>query len=159
MRVAETTLAVISKGAAFFNRQPRDWKITMARSNVNFFIIRMLQPYLSVYTRELGATGTQLGIINSIGMGISGLTAPFLGWLIDAVGVKRIYLAGIVLLALSYLVYGLAQDWTVIIVAMMAYALGMGVSGQSCAVICANSLYAGVFRSSTTTLPGPPIFT
>ena len=140
MRVAETTLAVISKGATFFNRQPRDWKITVARSNTNFFIIRMVQPYLSVYIRALGATGTQLGIINSIGMGISGLTAPFLGWLTDRVGVKGIYLAGIVLLALSYLAYGLAQSWTVIIIAMMAYALGMGVSGQSCAVICANSL-------------------
>jgi len=140
MRVTETTLAAISKGVAFFNRQPRDWKITVARSNANFFIMRMLQPYLSVYTRSLGATGTQLGIISSVGMGVSGLTAPFLGWLTDRVGVKGIYLTGIALLALSYLVYSLAQNWTVIIIAMMAYALGMGIAAQSCAVICANSL-------------------
>ena len=140
MRIAESTLAVISKGAAFFNRQPRDWKITVARSNANFFIMRMLQPYLSVYTRALGATGTQLGIISSVGMGVSGLTAPFLGWLTDRIGVKGIYLTGIALLALAYLVYSLAQNWTVIIIAMMAYALGMGIAAQSCAVICANSL-------------------
>jgi len=140
MRIAGTASAGISRGAAFLNRQPRDWKITVVRSNTNFFIMRMVQPYLSVYTRALGATGTQLGIINSVGMGVSGLTAPFLGWLIDAVGVKRVYLAGIILLALSYLVYGLAQGWVIIVVAMMAYALGMGTAGHSCAVICANSL-------------------
>ena len=56
------------------------------------FFYRMVFPYMAVYTRELGATGTQLGIVNSVGMGISGLTAPFFGWLIDRAGARRIYL-------------------------------------------------------------------
>ena len=140
MQIAEKTFGAISKGYDFLKRQQRDWKITVVRSNLNVFIYQMVFPYLSVYTRELGATGTQLGMVNSIGMGVSGLVSPFLGWLIDRSGVKRIYLIGIVLLAVSYLVYGLAQGWLIIIVAMITYWLGMGVSIQGCTVICGNSL-------------------
>ena len=97
-------------------------------------------PYVSVYAMALGATGTQLGIINSVGMGIAGLVGPFIGWLIDRIGVKRIYLIGIGVLAVSYLVYGLAQSWVIIIVAMVAFRLGTTTSGHGCTVICANSL-------------------
>ena len=70
----------------------------------------------------------------------SGLVSPFIGWLIDRSGVKKIYLIGIALLAISYLVYGLAQVWFIIIVAMVAYWLGFGLSGHGCTVICGNSL-------------------
>jgi MFS family permease len=100
----------------------------------------MVLPYMSVYTRALGATGTQLGVVNSVGMGTGGLVGPVTGWLIDRIGVKRIYLVGIVMLAISYLVYGLARGWGIIIIAMIAYWVGYGVSGHSCAVICGNSL-------------------
>jgi len=140
MRIAETTFGAISKGYGFLKRQQRDWKVTMVRTSSAMFFYRVVFPYLSVYTRELGATGTQLGIINSVGMGISGLVSPFIGWLIDRIGVKRIYLIGIVLLAVSYLVYGLAQSWTIIIIAMVAYWLGFGIAGHGCTVICGNSL-------------------
>jgi MFS family permease len=73
-------------------------------------------------------------------MGTGGLVGPLTGWLIDRIGVKRIYLVGIVMLAISYLVYGLARGWGIIIVAAIAYWVGFGVSGHSCAVICGNSL-------------------
>jgi len=100
----------------------------------------MEYPYESVYVRALGATGTQLGIVNSIGMGIAGLVSPFSGWLIDRIGVKRIYLIGISLLAVSYLIYGIAQSWTIIIFAMILFWLGNTTSFQGCTVICGNSL-------------------
>ena len=140
MRVAEKTFGVISRGYGFLKRQQRDWKVTVARTSLSVFFYRMVLPYMSVYTMALGATGTQLGIINSVGMGIAGLVSPFMGWLIDKSGVKRIYLIGIVLLTVSYLTYGVAQSWTIIIIAMVAYWLGTTVSIHSCAVVCANSL-------------------
>ncbi len=130
----------ISRGYGFFKRQQCDWKITVVRTSSALFFYRIVFPYASVYAMALGATGTQLGIINSVGMGVSGLVAPLIGWLIDRTGVKRIYLIGIVLLAVSYLVYGLAQSWTIIIIAMVAYWLGTTASGHGCTVICANSL-------------------
>jgi MFS family permease len=42
--------------------------------------------------------------------------------------------------AVSYLLYGLAQDWTLTVVAMAAYWLGNSMSIQSCATICGNCL-------------------
>ncbi|HEY95477.1 MAG TPA: MFS transporter [Dehalococcoidia bacterium] len=135
-----TTIRLISKGYKFFTRQDRDWKISVARSNSAMFLYRMVLPYVSVYTMALGATGTQLGIINSVGMGVAGVTGFFGGWLVDRVGVRKVYLVGIMILAGSYLIYGLAQSWPIIIVAMMTYWIGNNTAILGCSVFCANCL-------------------
>lgn len=140
MKVAEKASDSLSKGIGFFRKQQRDWKVSMLRSSLYRFFFQMEFPYRSVYVRALGATGTQLGIVNSIGMGIAGLVSPFTGWLIDRIGVKTIYLIGIILLAISYLTYGIAQSWTIIIFAMILFYLGQANSYQGCTVICGNSL-------------------
>lgn len=100
----------------------------------------MTLPYLSIYTVALGANKTQVGMVNSIGMGAAGLLSPFAGWLIDRIGIKTIYLIGIGGLVISYLAYGVAQSWPIIIIAMIFYWLGFTVSQHGCTVICANSL-------------------
>jgi len=138
--VAKKTFGAVSKGIGFFVRQRHDWKVTVARTSSSTFLYQLVFPYLSIYIMTLGATATQLGIVNSIGMGIAGLLAPLTGWLIDRIGAKRIYLIGIGLLIISYLAYSVAQGLTVIIVAATAYWLGFAVSGHTCNVICANSL-------------------
>ena len=140
MRAGQATLAAISKGFGFLNRQQRDWKVAAARSSIHRFLYQMVLPYLSIYTMALGATGTQLGIVNSIGMGAAAMLSPFTGWLIDRIGTKSIYLAGIGLLAVSFLTYGVARSWPIIIFAMLAYWVGFTTSMHSCGVICANSL-------------------
>jgi MFS family permease len=140
MQIIETVIGSIAKAIGFLRRQPRDWKVTVVRSSAGMFFYQLMFPYLSVYTIALGASATQLGIVNSAGMAIAGLVAPFIGSLIDRTGVKRIYLAGIGLLAVSYLTYGVAQSWPVIVVAMAAYWLGNAGTGHSCSVICGNSL-------------------
>jgi MFS family permease len=71
---------------------------------------QMVFPYLSIYIVALGASGTQLGIVNSIGMMIAGLLGPFTGWFIDRIGPKKIYLVGITFMVVCYLTYGLAQS-------------------------------------------------
>ena len=140
MQVVKTTVSAIAKGYGFFKRQKRDWKISLVRSNIHMFLHRLVDTYLSIYIVALGATATQLGLINSIGMVVAGLVSPFLGTLVDRVGVKRIYLITIVMVALSYLVYGIAQNWVIVIIAMVAFWLGNSPSMQACGVICANSL-------------------
>jgi MFS family permease len=140
MQAARKTAGAISRGYGFFKRQPRDWKISAGRSNTHWFVHRMINPYLSIYIMALGATATQLGIMNSIGMVVAGLVSPFLGTMIDRIGVKRIYLITISMLAIAYLVYGLAQSWVIAIIAMVAFWLGNSPSSQACGVICANSL-------------------
>ena len=104
------------------------------------FFYNLVAPYLSIYTIDLGASATQLGLVNSVGMATAGLAAPLIGWIIDRRGVRQVYLIGIGLLAISYLTYGVAGAWTIAIIAMIAYWLGKALSGQACSTICANSI-------------------
>ena len=130
----------ISRGIKFFTRQDSDWKVSAVRTNITMFLYRLVLPYLAIYTMALGATGTQLGIINSVGMGVAAISGFLGGGLIDRIGVKKIYLLGIVILAASYLIYGLAGSWPILIVAMVAYWLGNNTAILGCSVICANCL-------------------
>ncbi|MBI2858541.1 MAG: MFS transporter [Chloroflexi bacterium] len=129
-----------SKGISFVERQQRDWKVTVARTSLDKLAYQTVFPYLSIYVVALGATATQLGLVNTIGMTLAGIIAPFTGWFIDRTGPKNIYLLGISLVAISYLTYGIAQSWLITIIAMAAYWLGFSISTQSCATICGNCL-------------------
>ncbi len=131
---------ILGNGLSFLKRQQRDWKITVLRTSLDKLAYQMVFPYLSIYIVALGATGTELGIVNSIGMIIAGFCGPFTGWFIDRIGPKKIYLVGIGFMALSYLTYGLANHWGVTIFAMVAYWLGFSTSSHSCATICGNCL-------------------
>jgi MFS family permease len=124
----------------FLRRQQRDWAVTVARTSLDRLAYQMVFPYLSIFIVALGATATELGLVNSLGMLVAGLAGPFTGWLIDRHGPRPFYLVGIGLLAVSYLAYALAQSWPVTIGAMMAYWLGYSISGHSCATICGNCL-------------------
>lgn len=128
------------KGIAFLERQQRDWKITVVRTSLDRLAYQMVFPYLSVYIVALGATVTQLGIVNSLGMIAAGLIGPLTGWFIDRTGPKKIYLVGIGLLGICYFTYAMAHNWLVTILAMVAYWLGFSVSIHSCATVCGNSL-------------------
>ena len=98
----------------------------------------MLYPYLSIYIIALGASATQLGLVNSIGMIAAGLLGLFTGWLIDRIGPKVIYLIGIGMVGMAYLTYGLSHNWVIAIAAMAIFQLGNAMSHASCATICGN---------------------
>jgi MFS family permease len=137
---AKSIPVFLANAISFLKRQQRDWRITAVRTSLDKLAYQMVFPYLSIYIVALGASATQLGIVNSIGMVIAGLFCPFTGWFIDRMGPKKIYLLGITFMAVSYLTYGLAQNWGVTIIAMIAYWLGFSTSNLSCATICGNCL-------------------
>ncbi|MFH1639570.1 MAG: MFS transporter [Chloroflexota bacterium] len=140
MRVSQAAGTALSRAVSFVRRQPRDWIVSASRSSIHRFFYQMVLPYLSIYAKVLGASVTQIGLINSIGMGAAGICGPFTGWLIDKIGAKKVYLFGIIFLALFFLIYGIAQNWLIIILGMLAYWVGFASSGQSCGVICASSI-------------------
>ena len=137
---AKSTPAFLGNGMSFLKRQQKDWKVTVARTSMDKLAYQMVFPYLSVYIVALGASATELGIVNSIGMMIAGLLGPFTGWFIDRIGPKKIYLVGIAFMAVCYLTYGLAQSWGVTLIAMIAYWMGFSTTILSCATICGNCL-------------------
>jgi len=121
-------------------RQQHDWRVTVARTSLANLFYQMASPYISIYIVALGASASSLGAVISIGMVAAGLVSPFVGWLIDRSGPKRLYLFGITMLAASYLLYLIAPDWKLTIAAMAAYWLGNSMSIQSCATVCGNCL-------------------
>jgi len=131
---------LIGNSLSFIKRQQKDWVVTAVRTSLDKFAYQMVFPYLSVYIVALGATGTQLGLVNSLAMILAGIAALFVGWMIDRIGAKKIYLIGIGLLAVSYLTYGIAQNLGMALFAMIAYWLGFSTSVQSCSTICGNCL-------------------
>jgi len=94
----------------FLKRQDWDWKITVIRTSLDRFAYQIVFPYLSLYIVALGATATELGIVNSFGMIAAGIISPLTGWFIDRFGPKKIYLLGIGFLAISYFTYAIAQS-------------------------------------------------
>ena len=136
----KTSSLSFSKWVSFLKRQARDWKVTVLRTALDRLAYQMVFPYLSIYILALGASATQLGLVISLGMLLAGFVSPFTGWYIDRIGPKKIYLLGIGMLAVSYLTYGLARDWTITLIAMVAYWLGYSVSNHSCATVCGNCL-------------------
>jgi MFS family permease len=137
---ADRRPAFVHRYLSFLARQPRDWKVTVVRTSLDRFAYQVVFPYLSVYIMALGATGFQLGLVNSLGMIVAGLCGPYTGWLIDRTGPKKIYLFGIGILSAAYLCYGLAGTWEATIAAMIGYWLGYSTSIHSCATICGNCL-------------------
>jgi MFS family permease len=137
---ANTQQSSFSKGILFLRSQQRDWNITVVRTSFERLAYQIVFPYLSIYIVALGATVTQLSIVNSIGMITAGILGPLTGWVIDRSGPKRIYLFGIGLLGISYLTYGVAQSWVLTIIAMAAYWVGYSISIHGCATVCGNCL-------------------
>ena len=141
MEVAgQPQLNFVANGLAFLKRQEKDWNVTVARTSLDKLAYQMVFPYLSIFIIALGASATELGMVNSIGMVIAAVTGPLTGWYMDRLGPKRIYLVGIAFMAVSYLTYGLAQSWETAILAMIAYWLGFSTSVHSCSTICGNCL-------------------
>ncbi len=130
----------LAAGLGFLGRLPREWIVTASRTSIHRFLYQMILPYLSIYTIGLGATGADLGLVNCAGMVVAALASPYVGTMVDRIGPKAIYLLGIALLGLSWLVYGLASSWPAIIAAMILYYLGYRMSGHCCSTVCANSL-------------------
>ena len=139
-RLAYMPVQAALQGISFVGRQSRDWRVTVARTSLDRLVYQMVFPYLSIYIVALGATATQLGAINSAGMVAAAILGPSTGWLIDRIGAKRVYLAGIGMLAVSYLAYSLAQNWPMALVAMVGYWLGYSTSILGCATVCGNCL-------------------
>lgn len=135
-----TIRASATRVATFVYRQKRNYRVAVLRSAANRFLANLTDQYSSIYTVALGADSLQLGAVSSIGAAISALIATPVGWLVDRQGIKRFYLLAIVLLAGQALIYAVARDWRLIIVASVLASISVRLAGTGCSVLCADSV-------------------
>lgn len=133
-----TIRASATRVATFVYRQKRNYRVAVLRSAANRFLANLTDQYSSIYTVALGADSLQLGAVSSIGAAISALIATPVGWLVDRQGIKRFYLLAIVLLAGQALIYAVARDWRLIIVASVLASISVRLAGTGCSVLCAD---------------------
>lgn len=138
--MADVVATTIERVIGFVRRQKHNYRVAITRSAVSSFLINLTAQYDSIYTVALGADSVELGMISSIGNGISALISTPVGWLVDRHGLKRFYLLGMGLLAGGSLVYALAPTWEVIIAAIILLSISMRLTGTGCSVICADSV-------------------
>ncbi len=125
---------------AFWKAQMLDWRVTVIRTSLERLGYKMILPYLTLYIILLGATKTQYGYINSLGMVTGGILAPLIGSIIDRNGPKKVYIFGILILCGGYLSLASAKIWHVAALGLFLHAMGSRLGGQSCATICGNCL-------------------
>ncbi len=114
--------------------QARNWKIVSFRSIFTKFFDKMTIDYTNIYISALGANPVQLGLVNSIShIAWALLSAPF-GWFQDRYSLKKIFLVGAALSIVVSLVFATAQNWIMIIPAMLFSTTAMNVG--SCLTIC-----------------------
>ena len=131
---------VIKKLTKFIERQPKPFKVNMARASADTFLNNLTKQFRSIYILRLGATPFQLGLVNSIG-GIGGtVIPPPIGWLADRHGIRKMFLLGTPLMALSSLLFAIAFDWRATIPAMFLTLLSTQLLATACPMVCGSYL-------------------
>lgn len=103
--IAATTI----RAMGFVRRQKHNYWVAITRSAGSSFLMNLTAQYDSIYTVSLGADALGLGMVYSIGSGISALISTPLGWLMDRYGIRRFYLLAIGLAAGGALIYALSS--------------------------------------------------
>lgn len=124
----------------FIRRQKHNYRVGVARSSANSFLMGLTNQYSAIYAVGLGADSVQLGSLSSVGSAISTLLSMPIGWLVDRQGIRPFFLLAIVLSAGGALLYALARDWRVLIAAAILASISGRLSGTSSSVICADSV-------------------
>ncbi len=138
--MTERFCELVQKPVAYVRQQERDFKAVITHNAANTFTAQLSLPYDSLYILALGANEVQLGFINTIFMMIRSIISTPTGWLVDNYRLRNIFFSGVGLFILVPLLYALAHDWWMILVAMIVYALAMVLAYTSCSVVCASSL-------------------
>jgi MFS family permease len=117
-----------------WKRQNISWRTVVIRQVFNRFFSQMTLQYSNIYIRQLGATPMELGAVNSAsGLGSTVISLP-LGYVRDRYSVRKVYLFGVALLTLSPFFYAIANEWEMVIPAILISGFGMGLG--SCVMYC-----------------------
>lgn len=124
---------------SFFKSLPPNLKVIIARFGLANFVFSV-NTYGSIYLVALGASGTQIGLLNSVSLGLSSLFAFATGWICDRRSRKRIFLLGASLGALVPVIYASAPSWIWVFPAFILAGVADGIIQPSFTTIYANNV-------------------
>jgi len=134
------TESAVQRALGFFKRQKNAYKVNIVRNFIQNFSIGLTQQYQSIYISQLGATPLEVGYATGVGGIASTLVTLPTGWLADRYGIKRVLLVAMPVMAMGYLVFGLAQGWQITMIALFLTSLSWDMAMTVCPMICGNSL-------------------
>ncbi len=135
-RLVELFLKVLR----FVGRQEKAFRVNMARAALQNFAEALTLQYQSVYISALGASGAQIGVVNSVRGFSAAITAMVVGWIADKRGLKIVFEIATLLMILGALFFALAQSWVMVIPALLVFSLGLSMSITACPVVCGSCL-------------------
>jgi MFS family permease len=124
----------------FLSRQGHNFKLVLLRRSGFSVFSSLTTQYVNIYTRLLGASFVQLGLIGSVGSLVNAVISYPYGWLIDRYSSRKILISTLVAQVLVPLTYFLARDWTWISVATALSTFAYFCTSSVENVIIANSL-------------------
>ncbi|MFO7695878.1 MAG: MFS transporter [Anaerolineae bacterium] len=130
----------LGRALTFIRRQKPNYRVGVMHSAGNSLLTGLTSQYNGIFAVALGADSVQLGSLTSIGSAIGALISIPLGLAVDRRGVRPFFLLGIALSGAGALLYALAGDWRILIVAAILAAVALRMNSTSCSVICADSV-------------------
>jgi len=133
-------MSIITKSLRFLTKQQKPFKVNILKNMLLNSSLGLTQQYQSIYVTLLGATAIQLGYVASLG-GVANtlLSIPF-GLLADRQGVKRMIMASLILFAIGYSIFGLAQSWQLTALAYLFTSMAILISNNVCPMVCGACL-------------------
>jgi MFS family permease len=104
----------------FLKRQSHNYRIILLRSAISNFFTNLTQSYNSIYITGLGTDEVTLGFLASLSSVINMCISLPLGWISDRYNLKRVMGIGMIVQLIMIAFYAFANDWTWILVAMIA---------------------------------------
>lgn len=123
----------------FYQGVSKDLKIIFLRSSIANFAFN-LNPYNSIFIVALGATGTQLGLLTSLSLGLTAIASIATGWLSDRLNRKMMFLIGAFVGILVPLTYYMADNLLWLIPAFIFAGFADGVISPPWTAMYANSV-------------------
>ncbi|MBC8223972.1 MFS transporter [Candidatus Bathyarchaeota archaeon] len=114
----------------------------MARNSFANFIVNM-NPYNSLFIFALGASGTELGMLSSIGLAFSTIFSVLTGWISDRGDKKAFFLLGTAVGVLVPIAYILSPSWSWLAVAFILFGVSEGILQPAWQAMYANSVNDG----------------
>ena len=105
--------------ADFVKRQRRNFRVLLARKLGYSLLGRLSRQYTSLYAIALGADKIALGTLNSVGSAVSTVMSLPIGRLVDRYSLKKMMLFAMILEILVPVAYAVAQDWIMLIPALI----------------------------------------